>query len=170
VNIVRLPAGTVLYRVLTPQWAFQPLSGRGAALIGGRFNRPGLEAIYLSEDILTAVREYRRNADLTPPVTLCSYLAGPLDVIDLTGPQPDTDPWRDWRQPWNLISRYQQATPPSWDCGDAALAAGCQGIRFPSTRAGGGTNLALYTDRLTPNRLAVYDPEGALPRSQRSWQ
>jgi RES domain-containing protein len=35
---------TTLFRVLTPRWAFQPLSGAGAAKQGGRFNRPGQQA------------------------------------------------------------------------------------------------------------------------------
>ncbi|TIO05675.1 MAG: RES domain-containing protein, partial [Mesorhizobium sp.] len=32
---------------LTPKWAFLPTSGAGAAMDGGRFNRPGIEALYL---------------------------------------------------------------------------------------------------------------------------
>lgn len=42
-----LPIST-LFRMLSPRWAFQPLSGAGAARQGGRFNRPGQQALYLS--------------------------------------------------------------------------------------------------------------------------
>ncbi|MDS1140796.1 RES family NAD+ phosphorylase [Pusillimonas sp. SM2304] len=40
----------VYYRVITPAYAGTPLSGAGAARQGGRFNRPGQEALYLSTD------------------------------------------------------------------------------------------------------------------------
>lgn len=32
------------HRAFTPRWAHAPESGAGAALAGGRFNRPGVEA------------------------------------------------------------------------------------------------------------------------------
>ncbi|WP_205738520.1 RES family NAD+ phosphorylase [Billgrantia endophytica] len=41
------------YRVITPAFAGTPLSGMGAARQGGRFNRPGQEALYLSADDAT---------------------------------------------------------------------------------------------------------------------
>jgi RES domain-containing protein len=37
-----------VYRALTPSWAFRPETGEGAALRGGRFNRPQVEARYLA--------------------------------------------------------------------------------------------------------------------------
>lgn len=40
-KIIRLGPDEVFYRYLTPRWAFVPTSGAGAALDGGRFNRPG---------------------------------------------------------------------------------------------------------------------------------
>ena len=43
-----LPPGTTLFRAHTPQWASRPTSGAGAAAKGGRFNREGIEALYLS--------------------------------------------------------------------------------------------------------------------------
>jgi len=38
-----------LYRAHTPRWSFAPLSGAGAAVQGGRFNRKGIEALYLTK-------------------------------------------------------------------------------------------------------------------------
>jgi hypothetical protein len=64
----------------------------------------------------------------------------------------------------------QKATPPSWSCGDAALATGLDGIRYPSTRREGGTALALYVNGIAPEKLAVYDPDGALPKTAQSWR
>ena len=47
VNRERFPAW---YRVIVPAYAKIPYSGMGAARRGGRFNRPGQEALYLSCD------------------------------------------------------------------------------------------------------------------------
>jgi len=49
------------YRVISPAYAGLPLSGMGAARRGGRFNRPGQEALYLSLDEATALAEYRQD-------------------------------------------------------------------------------------------------------------
>ena len=54
-KIVRLGPDEVFHRFLTPKWAFVPLSGVGAAIDGGRFNRPGVEALYLSRTARTAL-------------------------------------------------------------------------------------------------------------------
>jgi RES domain-containing protein len=45
------------YRAHDPRWSFKPLSGDGAALYGGRYNRKGVPALYLALDAITAVRE-----------------------------------------------------------------------------------------------------------------
>ncbi len=69
------PAGTLLYRAHTPEWAGLPLSGAGAARKGGRFNREGVEALYLALDEITALREYQQTSPFLPPCTMCSYTA-----------------------------------------------------------------------------------------------
>ena len=76
-----LPLST-LYRMLTPRWSFQPVSGAGAARQGGRFNRPGEHALYLSFSTRTAVAEYQQFLDLLPPGTLAAYLAKLSSVVD----------------------------------------------------------------------------------------
>jgi RES domain-containing protein len=63
------PAQT-FYRVNTPRWAYRPTSGAGAAKVGGRFNRPGVDALYLSRRIETATVEYQQDKSLMPPGTL----------------------------------------------------------------------------------------------------
>ena len=45
------------YRAIDPKWSFGPLSGEGAALRGARFNPPGVPALYLSLDPVTALNE-----------------------------------------------------------------------------------------------------------------
>jgi hypothetical protein len=44
---------TVAYRVHVPRWSFDPVSGAGAARFGGRLNRPGVPALYLSLETAT---------------------------------------------------------------------------------------------------------------------
>ncbi len=56
--LFNLPPGTTLFRAQSPQWPSRPTSGAGAATRGGRFNREGVEALYLSLDEVTALREY----------------------------------------------------------------------------------------------------------------
>ena len=155
---------------MVPRWSHLPLSGAGSALNGSRFNRPGLETLYLGDSPLTALAEFLQDSPLLSPVVVASYVVGPLDVADLLEAEPADDPWRDWKAPWRLIAVIQKATPPSWACGDAALAAGLNGIRYPSTRRQGGTALALYTEVIAPEKLAVYDPDGALPKTAQSWR
>jgi RES domain-containing protein len=168
----RIAPGEIAYRVLTPRWAWRPLSGAGAARNGGRFNRPGLETLYLATDPLTAIEEARQGLEVLTPVTLAAYLIGPVEVIDLTDvadPATLPDPWRDWSTPWKLIARVQGGTPPSWLCGDAALADRVPAIRYPSTRRAGGVALAVHTGLVPAGVLAVHDPNGDLPRDPSSW-
>ena len=61
-----------LYRALNPIFARQPLSGRGAAIYGGRFNPKGVPALYLSLSVVTALREANQVGNLQP-TTLVSY-------------------------------------------------------------------------------------------------
>lgn len=60
------------YRYLTPKWAYLPLSGAGAARGGGRFNRPGVEALYISVGPDTALAEYKQGSGLPNPATLAA--------------------------------------------------------------------------------------------------
>jgi RES domain-containing protein len=52
------------YRVHDPKWSFAPVSGAGAARMGGRANRAGVNALYLSLEPETALAEYRRSGAL----------------------------------------------------------------------------------------------------------
>jgi RES domain-containing protein len=86
VKLVRLGPGEVFHRYLTPKWAFIPLSGAGAAMDGGRFNRPGVEALYLPRAPQTALDEYRQGSSITPPATLAAYLVTLDNVVDVGMP------------------------------------------------------------------------------------
>ena len=73
------------FRVHKPGWAFQPLSGAGAARQGGRLNRPGVHALYLSADAQTALAEYQQVSSLLPPGTIVSYDVALQPVVDFAG-------------------------------------------------------------------------------------
>jgi len=166
--------GDALYRVIVPRWSHAPTSGAGAAIKGGRFNRPGLEALYLSKDAVTAVEEYRQHERLLPPGTLVTFLVGPLTVVDFSGGfDGDTwEPiWADYTCNWRRLAFDERSEPPSWVLGDLALDAGAAGILFPSSVHVGGINLVLFNSSQLPARmLRVHDPDGRLPGDARSWR
>lgn len=70
-----------LYRALNPVRAYEPLSGSGAELHGGRFNPKGTPALYASLTILTALREANQVGNLQP-TTLVAYDAEIESVFD----------------------------------------------------------------------------------------
>ena len=156
----------LLYRVMTPEWANTPISGAGAAKKGGRFNRPGIEAVYLSFDPATALKEYTQDKSFIPPGTVASFTVN-ATVADvdayLQNPTGWNPLWVEWNCNWREMWFYQHTEPPSWDLGDMVLAAGLAGIRFPSTVHPGGWNVVLYSVALDPaDGLACLDPDGLL--------
>jgi len=166
--------GDALYRVIVPRWSHAPTSGAGAARKGGRFNRPGLEALYLSKDAITALEEYRQHELLLPPGTLVTFLVGPLLVVDFSAgfESGRWEPiWADHGCNWRRIAFEERRDPPSWVLGDLAVGAGAAGIAFPSAAHPGGINLVLFnSSRLPPRMLRVHDPDGRLPDDARSWR
>ncbi len=64
----------LVYRALNPVYAREPLSGRGAGLFGGRFNKKGRPALYLALTPMTAIREANQVGTLQP-TTLVAYRA-----------------------------------------------------------------------------------------------
>lgn len=78
--VARLDA--VAYRVHDPKWAFAPTSGAGAGKHGGRANRPGVNALYLSLELETALVEYRHLDALLPPALMVSYRVNVGPIID----------------------------------------------------------------------------------------
>ena len=170
---IKIGPGAIFHRFHSPNWAHLPISGAGAAVNGGRFNRPGTEALYLSVEPETALAEYLQGASITPPGTLVAYSVEVDRIIDFSaGYFPATWPndWRDADCDWKYIARIESRDPPTWQIGDALIRDGIKGILFPSYRRHGGTNLTLFNANLTTSDHVVpYDPAGSLPRDQRSW-
>lgn len=159
------------WRMLAPRWAFDPLSGAGAARAGSRWSQPGQPALYLSDSHATAIAEYQQ--DLPRPGTLKAYDVDAQNLLDLTDPALREaiglgDAFL--RQPWKYLRDVTRQRPPSWDFMAAATAGGWQGLRVPSVQAP-GTNLVLWrwNETHAPTVRHV-DPLGDLPRDQASWQ
>lgn len=70
-----------LYRALNLVYAREPMSGRGAELYGGRFNKKGVPALYTCLSVMTALREANQAGSLQP-TTLVSYDADIARVFD----------------------------------------------------------------------------------------
>lgn len=161
----------VFYRVIAPAHAAEPLSGMGAARRGGRFNRPGQEALYLSADEVTALAEYRQDNPWLPPGTICTFFVSNLRVADLSaGFDAERWPalWADFATDWRAEWFGRGVEPPSWYMADDVLGAGLDGIVFPSQARATGINLVVYdSSRRSAAQLRVYDPEGVLPKLAR---
>ena len=162
------------FRLLTPKWACAPTSGAGAALYGGRANRQGIDAVYVSFDAQTALAEYQQLSPLMPPGTLVSFEISVGPIIDFTdGYSPNGwDPlWNDFNNDWRNLWFDKKIEPPLWILGDTAIAAAAKGILFRSSVRPAGINLVLYPGALTSDDiLKVYDPAHALPKNGDSWK
>lgn len=164
--------GAVFYRFHTPRWSSRPLSGEGAAKQGGRFNRPGVAALYLSSDVATAQAEYQQESRLMPPAVVVTYEVTLANVADLSGGyRADAwgPEWEDWNCDWRALAFSDGIEPPSWVLGDMSLAAGARGILFASLKRAvpGAWNLVVFTVAIAAgDTVLVHDPQGDLPRNQ----
>ncbi len=164
------------YRGHDPAWSFTPLSGAGAAITGGRFNRKGEAALYLSLEIMTAVGECTQGlGQRLQPLLMCEYDIDCEDIVDLRGERERAAcgaPLEDLACGW-LSCLRERRDAPSWVIADRLRAAGASGILVPSFVPGAGVddhNLVLWRwGPELPHRVTVYDPSGRLPANQLSW-
>jgi RES domain-containing protein len=173
-KLIGLGPDEVFHRYVTPKWAFAPTSGAGAAAEGGRFNRPGVEALYLARSVETALEELKQGASIVPPATLIAFKITAGEVVDFSAgfnPAVWAPKWMDWDCAWKKIARIDKKIPQSWGLADEVISAGYRGLLFPSTRNPGGINLVLYPQNLTTDdAIHVHDPDGRLPADQSSWR
>lgn len=164
------------YRGHDPAWSFSPLSGEGAAIRGGRFNRKGEPALYLSLDVMTAVGECTQGlTQRLHPLTMCEYDVDCEGIADLRA-ESSRSRFRvkleDLACAW-LSFQLAGKEAPSWQVADRLKAAGHVGIVVPSFVPGttdASNNLVLWTwGPRRPHRVDVYDPSGRLPQNQLSW-
>lgn len=159
----------LLYRALNPVYAREPLSGRGAAHFGGRFNARGTPALSTALDPATALREANQVGNLQPTV-LVSYQADLGPIFDnrnavelekrgiLAGGLADPG----WR-----TAMLDRRRVPTQDLGRALIAEGFAGILTRSfARGASETNLNIVLWRWTGdgNTLDVIDDENRLGR------
>ena len=160
----------ILYRALNPVYAREPLSGRGAALYGGRFNPRGMPALYTSLSIMTALREANQAGSLQP-TTLVSYDADIGRVFDSrdraalaeAGMEPGTLAASTWRD--EMKARGEAQTQAF---ARRLIADGYHGLLVRSFAAGArddDLNLVLWAwGEVLPARLTLIDDEDRLSR------
>lgn len=146
---------------------------RCSVLYGGRLNRPGIEAVYLSLDVQTAINEFKGISTLLPPGMLVSYQINVTDIVDFRkGYQANkwTPLWESFYCDWRSLAFDEKIEPPSWVLGDQVIASGAKGIMFLSAYGYRGTNLVIYPHRLeATDIIEVIDPKGDLPKNQQAW-
>ena len=129
----------VAWRAHHPRWAFDPASGQGAALHGGRFNRIGVPALYTSLRFETAWLEAQQAFPFkAQPMTLCGYQVDCEDIADLSDAATLVALGVDRTAlacPWEYLAGNGE-TPPSWALADRLIAAGQTGIIAPSFAPG----------------------------------
>ncbi len=161
------------YRAHNPRWSFDPVSGKGAAITGGRFNVKGQEALYLSLSPVTALAECTQGfANRMLPLTLCEYDIDCERVADLTDAGvreamgvSEADIGCAW-----LTFQRKGKIAPSQAVAQALVAKRFNGTLVPSFVPGidsDAVNLVLWkwSDR-PPCKVSVYDPDGRLPKAK----
>jgi RES domain-containing protein len=159
------------YRMHDPRWAFDPTSGAGAAIHGGRFNRKGVNALYLALTLEGAFHEVLQGfVRKFEPLTMCSYEVDCDDIADLrteSGRKAHNVEFEALSGAWKGVGN-----PPSWGVADRLANEGFAGIIVPSFAVGARTewaNLVLWKWGRPPHSVVVHDPNERLPKDQSSW-
>ncbi|EKE43110.1 hypothetical protein OCGS_2701 [Oceaniovalibus guishaninsula JLT2003] len=154
-----------LFRALHPRFAHDPLSGEGARLHGGRFNRKGRAALYLARDFGTLRHEIAQGGAFQPSTVIeiaaeIDALFDATDAAALAGhgvtPADLADPaWR--------LRMLRRDRVPTQDLAERLIRAGHSGMAVPSFARGAradALNVVLWDwdDR----RLRVVDDDGRL--------
>lgn len=168
---------TTAYRGHDPKWAFDPLSGAGAALHGGRFNPVGMPALYLALTPEGVFFEQGHGfARRFEPLTVCTYLLDVDDVVDLTTTEACAAAgiaWRDLAGAW-FEGSLAGGQPKSWTIARQLIAQQVAGIVVPSFAVGARPdmhNVVLWKwGSQPPYQVLLHDPNRRLPRDQSSWR
>jgi RES domain-containing protein len=166
----------LVYRAHHPAWAYDPESGEGAKIHGGRFNRVGTSCFYAALSLETAWLEAQQGfAFKAQPLTICTYRAAFDEILDLTASDVCEAVQVTSAQmgcPWERLAGERKPVP-SWELADRLIAAGCAGVIVPSFAARAtpeNRNLVVWSwSRNPPHRLEVIDDDRRLPRDQSSW-
>lgn len=151
--------------MLRIRYSRDPLSGEGARLYGGRWNRAGCPALYFARSHATAIAEFHQ--DVIVPGTLVAYDVESARIANLLE-SPDTqrsEVEQAVSAEWLRIARLEGRDPPSWTIADGLIEAGCDGALVPSARSVDGVNLVLWrwsADGSAGAKVTGIDPHGDL--------
>lgn len=166
----------LVYRAHNPRWSFEPESGEGARLFGGRFNPKGRAALYTSLRVETAWLEAQQGfAFKAQPMTMCAYEVDCADLLDLTDHAVCAEhavTLGDLGCPWEDLASRRQIVP-TWALAERLIAAGIAGIKVPSfafRARPDDTNLVFWQWNKAPNQVRVVDPLGRLPLNDGAWR
>jgi RES domain-containing protein len=155
-------------------WSYEPLSGNGAKQYGGRFNRPGCAALYLSLDPTTAWMEAQQGFPFKPqPMTLIAYELDCAKIADLNDElllKSIGSSNQDLGCAWEYLIT-QNIEPPTWRLAEQLRALDVSGILVRSFASGctaKNQNLVLW-DWSESNSVRVIDDFGRLPKTTESW-
>ena len=155
------------------------IAGDGASYYGGRWNPPGVKAIYASLDPETAVKEayqefvdYGFTAQQIRPRVFAGVRLNVKRLLDLTdagirrrlGFRLDELTGEDWRG-------IQSGGEQSWTqvIGRGALLAGFEGLLVPSARNRHGMNVVIFPDNLASTSTANLMAKDDLPPHPSDW-
>ena len=150
----------VAYRLVPKRYASPKdlLFGLGAARSGGRWNPPGVPAVYLSEDAALAVREVGYALSLggefsgfpKPPMMLFSvrFVLQRLLFVDVALARAACTSLQELLRPDFVRVLASGRIPASMRLGEAARAAGFEGLLVPSAQEPDAYNLVVFPDRL----------------------
>lgn len=158
----------VVYRAHDPRWVWNPTSGEGAKLDGGRFNRIGVSALYLSLTPWGAIREATPLKFPIQPRTLCAYSVDVEPIFDATNAESlkemgmaDVDLKGDWER-----DLFHGKVPRSHEFANRVIDAGFAGMlvsSFAYDADQGDKNLVLWEyGSVLPSKVTLIDDYNVL--------
>jgi RES domain-containing protein len=166
-----------VYRGHHPRWSFDPESGDGASRYGGRFNPPGIPALYTSLRPQTAWLEAQQSFPFkAQPLTLCAYDVDCTDLLDLTDAAVRSAVGTTIEE---LGCAWEEmvdsgSTPPSWRLMMRLRAENAAGIVVQSFAKGATDRdiTVVFWDwsKTPPHQVRVIDDQARLPSNDRSWR
>lgn len=175
--IVKSEVVGTIYRASALQYFGTAFNALGSRLGKGRFDRPGITALYLALELETAYSEFQGGRALTPRP--CAIMTGTITarhLLDLTLDLRDCDPdIQAWNCDWEAAAAAHAVDPTSsaadcasWRCGDLVIKEKLAGVYYPSTKRVGGLNLAIFVDHATVGdfRLDPHDPLNEIRRAR----